>query len=173
MLIILYGPPGVGKSYICQWLAKRYAFYCYDADTHLTQQMRQCINNRQPFSQMMRDAFFTQVIRHIQRYLKQYHAVVMAQAISQKKNREQLRRAFPDARFVHINTSAQLQLERLESRGDWVTADWVDKLIAVQEPANTEHDHINNNHDTSHLEQQFSQLFKQWDCLQYQAGPVK
>ncbi|ODN43835.1 guanylate kinase [Piscirickettsia litoralis] len=173
MLIILYGPPGVGKNYVSEWLARTYDFYFYDADIHLTDEMRQCIQNKQPFTQPMRDHFFTEVISHTQHYLNQYPHVVMAQAISQKKNREQLHNAFPDAHFVHITTSRRLQLKRLAVRGDWVTPDWVDKLLAVQEPANKEHDQVENSQDQISLEQQFTRLFRQWGCLQYKVGPVK
>lgn len=154
MLIILYGPPGSGKNFVGEWIACRYGFHFYDADVDLTEEMKQCLYQKQPFTQKMRDYFFDVVIDQMKRLRQIHPKLVMAQAISRKVNREQLYQAFPEAQFIHIDASPEMRLRRLAERGGWVTPDWVDKLLSIQEPADAKHRHLDNSQDYQHLAQQ-------------------
>jgi len=161
VLLILYGPPGSGKNFVGEWLACKYDFYFYDADLHLTQDMKQCLYNKRAFTQAMRNHFFDIVIDNIKRLQCQHMHLVMAQAISRKINRKQLQIALPEAQFIHIDASLEIRQKRLSKRDDWVTPDWVDKLLLVQEKANKEHFHLNNNRDGQYISQQIETMFSQ------------
>ena len=151
MIFILYGPPGSGKNFVAEWLVRDYGFYFYDADKDLTSEMKQCLTEKQPFTQEMRDNFFAVV--------KRYPNLVMAQAISRKKNREQLSHAFPCAKFVHIDADYNIRLQRLAKRDGLVSPDWVDKLLKIQQTRSPGHYSLDNNQDIAHLEQQYDLVF--------------
>lgn len=159
MVFILYGPPGSGKNFVAEWLVRDHDFYFYDADIDLTDDMKQCLFEKHPFTQAMRDHFFGIVIKKMRKLVKAYPKLVMAQAISRKKNRAQLSKAFPDAKFVHIDADYYTRLQRLAKRRGWVTPDWIDKLLKVQQPGNPKHLHLDNSKDIAHLQRQYSSIF--------------
>ena len=154
MLLILYGPPGAGKNFVGEWFACKYGFYFYDADVELTDDMKQCLYHKKPFTQAMRDHFFEQVIVQMKKLQEQHSKLVVAQAISRQVNRDQLSQAFPHAQFIHVDAGEDIRLKRLAKRGDWVTPDWVGTLLSVQEPASRGHMHLDNSHDHHHLSSQ-------------------
>ena len=160
MILILYGPPGSGKNFVAELLARTCGFYFYDADLNLTGEMRQCLYEKKTFTQPMRDYFFGVVIDEMKSLVSDYPKLVMAQAISRRVNRKQLHLAFPAARFVHIDASAEIRMQRLAKRNDWVTPDWVDRLLQIQEPANPGHFHLDNSGNSHHLLQQFSLILR-------------
>lgn len=159
MIFILYGPPGSGKNFVAEWLVRDYGFYFYDADMDLTDDMKQCLFEKHPFTQVMRDNFFKIVIKKMRKLIKIYPNLVMAQAISRERNRAQLSKAFSAAKFVHIDANYNIMLKRLVARGDLVSPDWVDRLFKIQQPSNPEHYRIDNNKDIAHLQQQYFSVF--------------
>ncbi len=159
MLLILYGSPGSGKTFIGQWLMNEYGFHFYDADIHLTDEMKASLHNKQPFTDAMRSRFFSIVTNHMKSLLKRYEKLVMAQAISRKIYRDQIARTFPSAKFICIETSDRLRRKRLNERADWVTPDWVGHLLAQQEPPSPDHFCLKNIGDQTYIQQQFELLF--------------
>ncbi len=150
-LLILYGQPGAGKSFIGNWLATHHAFYFYDADIHLSDAMKQRLKEKRCFTQSMRDQFFARVISYINQYLSHYPRVAVAQALSQTINRQQLQHAFPMAKFICIETDYETQKKRLEQRNDWVTPEWLDILRSIQAPPNPDHMILNNSSDAESI----------------------
>ncbi|MBE8215421.1 MAG: guanylate kinase [Endozoicomonadaceae bacterium] len=138
-LFVLYGQPGVGKTFIGHWLAKHYAFYFYDADIHLTNPMKQRLKAQYCFTQNMRNHFFKRVILHIESLSKQYSRIAVAQAFSQTCNRQQLQAAFPNAQFICIQTDIDTQIERLKHRNNFVNPAFLKTLRDIQAPPNKGH----------------------------------
>ena len=106
----------------------------------------------------MRERFFAIVIRRTRELARQHDKLVVAQAISKHTYRLRLAEAFPEAVFIHVDAGKELRARRLMQRGDAVTPDWVDKLLAQQEPPGPGHLRLDNNHDCSHLAQQMTTL---------------
>src|SRR5690606_4548719 len=57
-LLVLFGIPGAGKTYVGRVLAADFGFHFRDVDQDLPDEMREAIVNKQPVTDAMRDAFF-------------------------------------------------------------------------------------------------------------------
>ena len=161
MIIFLYGPPGSGKTYIGDWLQSEYGYYFYDADFDLTEDMKINLCKKKPFTPVMRENFFSIIIKKMSRLSTHYPQLVVAQACSQMVNRKQIQKVFPHASFIHVNVDYDIRVKRLTERNDWITSNWIDELLDIQEPANKEHFQLDNSRGRHHLVQQF----KKWGLL--------
>src|ERR1700722_6120517 len=100
MLIILFGLSGSGKNFVADILANRFNFHFFDADSVLPQEMRDCIKQKNMFTQAMRDRF-TETIKTNISHLERIHEnknLVVAQALYKEKNRNEIQEAFPEAK---------------------------------------------------------------------------
>ncbi len=61
MLLIVFGLPGAGKTYVGKLLKDEFGFYFYDGDRDLTDEMRQALKEKKLFNDSMRDVFFQQL----------------------------------------------------------------------------------------------------------------
>jgi gluconokinase len=156
MFVIFYGATGVGKNYVGKLFAETYNCKFYDADLSLTEEMKACINIKKPFTQEMRNEFFSIVIDKIKTIKKNYKNIVLVQAISQEINRKQIQEEFPNAHFCCIETSLTVQMENIRMRGNQVDEEYARSLNRIQQVASNGHFIIiNNQRKNLHLTSQF------------------
>jgi len=65
-LIILFGLPGTGKTYVGKIFEKYFDYHFYDGDNDLTEEMKEAIKVQRVFTDKMRDAYFKILISKIQ-----------------------------------------------------------------------------------------------------------
>jgi len=65
-VIILFGLPGTGKTYVGKVFEKYFGYYFYDGDYDLTPEMKQAIKTKTVFTDQMRDVYFEKLISRIQ-----------------------------------------------------------------------------------------------------------
>ncbi len=119
MLIIIYGLPGVGKTFAGRVLAQEFGFHFWDGDNAVDQKLADCIFNKGSITQEMIDTLTDTLIKNIiilQKIIGEKHLVV-SQALFRTKNREAISKKFPDAIFIHLQSENQIILERLNKRG--------------------------------------------------------
>lgn len=122
MLLVLLGLLGSGKNYVGEIVRDDYGMFFYDADTDLTPDMREVIQQERLVPDAVRDAFFEKVVEH----LKQLHAredrLVCAQAMYREKHRELIQNAFPDAQFILVQSRPDLIASHLRHRKNGVVS---------------------------------------------------
>lgn len=160
MLLILFGPPGAGKSFIGNLLEDDYDFYFYDADIDLTPKLREAIQNKQSFTQAMRDEYYSVVLDKIDTLTSKHQNIIVAQAFAKEKNRQELLACFPQAKFIYIDADFARVNERLQKRNDWVTLDYAEKIRKIFEVPMIEHSVLDNNRDKTHLKKQLATLLQ-------------
>ncbi len=135
MVIVLFGLPGAGKSYLGKLLEKAYGFTFLEGDNALTDDMKECVKNKESFTQEMRDKFTQILIDRISLVKKVTNnaPVVLSQALFKRKNREEIQEAFPGCFFVHVTSSADILFSRLLKRGDDVTPGYAEKIMPYLE----------------------------------------
>eukprot|EP01124_Arcella_intermedia_P020813 TRINITY_DN28348_c0_g1_i1.p1 TRINITY_DN28348_c0_g1~~TRINITY_DN28348_c0_g1_i1.p1 ORF type:complete len:186 (+),score=56.19 TRINITY_DN28348_c0_g1_i1:40-597(+) len=116
VFIVLFGNPGVGKSYIGSLLESNFGFYWYDADVDLTEEMKEAIENGNTFTQEMRDTYYHNIILNIQKLFQVHTKLVVSQALIKRQNRLQIRNHFPTARFVWVQAEDELVEQRITKR---------------------------------------------------------
>lgn len=158
MLFIVFGKPGVGKNFVGRILRDHFGFYFYDADDYLTPEMISAIEQREVFTQNMRDHYFAIVADKITELQKQQQNIVVAQALAKEINRQHLANLFPEAKFILINADDALVDERLINRNDWVNLEYVAKIRQIFEPAQLTHLELDNNYGDAEIIEQLNAM---------------
>ena len=65
MFLYLFGLPAAGKNYVGQVLADEFGYTFYDGDLDLTDELRHAVRDGRPFTDPMRDRFYTALVERI------------------------------------------------------------------------------------------------------------
>lgn len=118
-LVIIFGLPGTGKTYIGKVFEKYFDYYFYDGDNDLTPEMKEAIKTKTVFTDQMRDVFFEILINKIEALSEKYTKLVVAQTFIKEKYRLQLIKEVPEARFILVETKKEIREKRLKDRVDY------------------------------------------------------
>lgn len=153
-LVVVFGIPGVGKSYVGRIIESDFGYYCYDADEDLTEEMIASIKQEQVFTASMRQHYFDLVIAKTKELLKKYPNVVITQALIKEQNRHQLLAELPTAKFIHVTADDAVINQRLQTRNNWISIAFANKIRAIFEEPRIAHFKIDNNSDKQHVKDQ-------------------
>ncbi|MBP9702646.1 AAA family ATPase [Candidatus Woesebacteria bacterium] len=119
MIIVLFGPPGVGKTYIGGVLESKLSMHFFDADVLFDDEYRRSIRSGN-YSDDMRDKFFEKLsstVENILTKLKNDEVLVVAQAFAKDKNRiDFLHRFDNQVKFVLVHAPKTLAHNRVMDR---------------------------------------------------------
>lgn len=160
-ILILFGLPGAGKTFVGKILKEKFNFFFHDGDKDLTAEMKTAIASQQPISDEMRDAFFERIISSVQNAQKIHPNLVVAQTYIKEKYRKQLKEKFSDVQFMYITAKDETREQRLKNRTEYpLDLAYARKMKAVFEPPTGEFFEIDNTPDgEEHVVQQLTSLF--------------
>ncbi len=115
MLLVTFGLPGAGKSFVARALAAR-GFHAWDADDALPADMRAAIAQAQPVTEEMRDRFVDALMQKVSTLLREHQRLVVAQTFLKQRHRTRFLERFPEARFVLVRASDAVRVKRLAHR---------------------------------------------------------
>lgn len=118
-LIILFGLPGTGKTFIGKVFEKYFDYYFYEGDRDLTREIKSAIKTKTVFTDQMRDVFFKILINKIHDLSTQHKKLVIAQTFIKEKYRVDLLNKIPEAKFILIETKKDIREKRLAERVDY------------------------------------------------------
>lgn len=118
-LIILFGLPGTGKTYVGRVFEKYFNYYFYDGDNDLTEEMKNAIKTKTVFTNQMRDVFFKILTSKIQSLSKIHKNLIVAQTFIKEKYRVNLLKIIPKTKFILIETKKEIREKRLLQRTDY------------------------------------------------------
>ncbi len=118
-LVVLFGLPGTGKSFVGNIFKKYFDYYFYDGDNDLTKEMKEAIKVQKVFTDQMRDVFFKKLIGNIQELTKKHKKLIVAQTFIKEKYRVSLINKIPKVKFILIETKNSLREKRLAQRTDY------------------------------------------------------
>ncbi|OGH20379.1 MAG: hypothetical protein A3D74_01055 [Candidatus Levybacteria bacterium RIFCSPHIGHO2_02_FULL_37_13] len=146
MLLIVFGLPGAGKTYVGNLLRDEFGFYFYEGDRDLTDEMQQALKEKKLFNDSMRDVFFKNLIGKVSQLHKTKKHLVVAQTFIKEKYRNRLLKSLPHARFILVQTENALREKRFLQRND-LDLNYVKGMVKLFEKPNVEHFKIENNTD--------------------------
>jgi gluconate kinase len=117
-ILIVFGLPAAGKSFVGKILQDTFGFIYYDGDIDLTPAMKQAIISSSTITDSMRDEFFARLIISMQKLKDARKSFVVAQTFIKEKYRQQVVDIFPEARFILVETETGIREERLQKRND-------------------------------------------------------
>lgn len=119
MLIIVFGLPGVGKTYVSKVLEKHFGYHYYDGDQDLPETMKHAIKNQLPIDDTMRYEFFQNILTATQQLIKKYKNLVVSQTFIKEKYRKLFLSHFPSAKFILVTSETPIREKRLLNRPDY------------------------------------------------------
>ena len=147
-LIILFGLPGSGKTYVGNVIAKNFPYYFHDGDLDLPEAMKQRLAKKLPITDSMRDIFFDQINQQIQRLKQTHKNIVVAQTFIKEKYREQLLTLFPELHFLLIEAESSIREKRLADRLDYpLDLEYSRSMVSNFDPPTIPYSIIVNNTD--------------------------
>lgn len=120
MIYVLFGPPGVGKTYIGGLLARSKGWHFFDADTiYLNDDELRYLLASGQYDQKVRDRFVHKLIMTVQHMLAVDGAkdIVIAEAFTKEKNRDEFMQYFDgQVQYIMVHSSRDLAFQRMRSR---------------------------------------------------------
>lgn len=113
-LFIFFGLPGAGKTYAGKIAEKYFGFYLYDGDQDMSDSYKKAVIE-EIMTDTIRQEFFDHLIQNVKKL--QEKKVVVTQTFLKEQFREQFLKAFPHAKFILIEASAEIREKRLPNHG--------------------------------------------------------
>jgi gluconokinase len=121
LVLFLFGKSGTGKSFVGDILEEILGWHVYHADKDITEEMKAALSENRPFTNDMRDRYFSIVAENILARKESYRKIVVTQGVYKKKHRDILVSNVPDLELVHIQSTNALIQERLLNRKDGIS----------------------------------------------------
>lgn len=119
MIYVLFGPPGVGKTYVGQLLSHSFDLPFFDADTLIDSEETQLLRSGR-YDQNARDNFVSKLISHVKGLVQDHGSVqdlVVAEAFTKEKNRIMFMKNFENnVCYIMINSPEEVAKKRSKSR---------------------------------------------------------
>lgn len=158
--IYFFGLPAAGKNYAGRVMAEAFGYTFYDGDLDLTPEMRDAVREERPFTEAMRDRFYSLLVKRIAELRAGHALLAFCQATFKEHHRDMIAQAFPDVVFVLVEATPEVRASRLARGGNPVTIDYARRIGAFFEPPHHPHFVITNNADREDVVRQLAALLK-------------
>lgn len=120
MIYVLFGPPGVGKTYTGGLLASQFGWGFFDADNiYLYDDELRYLLSVGKYDQATRDKYVKKLIVTVQHLLaeKDGNNLVVAEAFTKEKNRIEFMKYFDQqVTYIMVHASRDLAFQRMQAR---------------------------------------------------------
>lgn len=158
-LLFFFGLAGAGKTFCGNLISAHLGYHCYDLDADCTPVMRAAIAEGQPFTDAMRDEFFTIVSDRIRKLKESHPKVLVMQAAYKERHRAFVASEHPGLALVWVDAPDELITRRLKARGDTVSAEYATKIRANFQPPSEGPRLVNDVADPEQVLARFIELF--------------
>lgn len=169
MLLVLFGYPGAGKSFIGKMLQEEFGFYHYEADEDLTPPIKEAIQKNMLITGPLKEAYFEHVCERIESLKTLYPKIVVTQTFTKEKYRKRILDRFPEAKFIRLQADMPVIYARLAKRGGHLVKNFYAGFAISQfEPPKLPHWTLENNGGTDKVRQQLSRMLDLLDRAIYE-----
>lgn len=161
----LFGLSGSGKSFAGDVIARARGWSVYHADEDITPSMQQALAASQPFTDAMRDEYFTLLadrIRARQARSGPEQSLIVTQGAYRQRSRDFLRAQVPGLVMVWIDAPDNLIAQRLRLRSAGITEESAAALKQDFEYPPAGNMRIVNDSDSARILTQFEGCREQW-----------
>lgn len=115
-LLVLFGYPGAGKSYLSKFISDHFPFYYYESDNDLPQYYKDWLKADKVPTEKMRSEYYDLVIKRVHNLYAEHNNIVMAGICTRDYFRQMILQQFPWANFILIQANEEIREERLNNR---------------------------------------------------------
>lgn len=146
MLLIIFGLPGAGKSYLGNILQKTFGFFHYDGDDALPINMKKMLIKGERITNRQRSIFFNKLIQQVKKIATQYKYITVSQTFIKEQYRLRFAKHFPNATFLLVHTDTLVREKRLARRKTFpLEKEYQHTMSLMFEPPGIPYIIINNN----------------------------
>lgn len=147
-LIVVFGLPGAGKTYVSKILQKHFGYFFYDGDLDLPEDMKSAISKSLPITDDMREVFFANIVSSIKKLQKTHSKIVIAQTFIKEKYRNLIKKEFPTTQFILVHATETVRTKRITERVEYpLDLNYVKKMVQIFETPHIDHVSIDNETD--------------------------
>ena len=115
-IIVVFGKPGAGKSYIAKILEEHFDYFPYNGDDALPPDMKEKLFRKEKITENMRNRFLENMISKIHTLSDLHSKLVVHQTFLRKFMRKKLLSEVPNAKFLLVETDDSLREKRYKER---------------------------------------------------------
>lgn len=115
-LLILFGQPGSGKSYVAQLLKNNYGFTVFNGDRVIPPDMKKALFANQIISEDMRQRFSKAMLVKLHELTTQTHKLVFMQTLLKDDLRREIHKLYPEGILILVRTNKSLREKRYLKR---------------------------------------------------------
>ncbi len=115
-LLVVFGLPGSGKSYISKIIKDNYGFAVYDGDDVIPFAMKKALLNKKPIPDKLRNTFNKAMLSKLKLLTEKYSKLVFMQTLLKDEIRQKIHNLFPYGKFIFVMTNNDLREERYTKR---------------------------------------------------------
>lgn len=146
MFLIIFGLPGVGKSYLGNVLQKTFGFFHYDGDDALPINMKRLLLKGKPITDRQRSIFFNRLTQQVKKIGVQHANVAVSQTFIKEQYRLRFAKYFPHGTFLLVDTNTRIREKRLSQRKTFpLKKEYWDAMALMFEPPGIPYLTIKNN----------------------------
>ncbi len=118
-LLIVFGLPGSGKTYVSGVIAKSLGYHLYEGDDDMPKDMDETIKKRLVVTEDMRNRFFKNMLQSVRQLVKIHEKMIVSQTFIKERHRKKILDQFPKAHFILVKTRDDIREKRLENRKEY------------------------------------------------------
>jgi gluconate kinase len=147
MLLILFGLPGVGKSFAGQVLHSDFGFAFHEADDDIPDDYRQLVLAGEVVGEPMRDAYHRHLLDRIGALYAVHPRLAVAAPLLRDRHRHWIHQRFARAIFILVRCDQPAWEARLGERTHTISLGYARKVAGLFEPVTLSHFVLENSAD--------------------------
>ena len=144
MILVLFGLPGVGKTYLGAAIAAEMAIPFYDADDDLPTDFKHAIVKGKMPAMETRDRFREILLARIESYARLSDDLVVAQSLPRNSDRIAIIDRYSSAKLCLLSCVDDVRIGRLSTRKHWLKASQARRTEAAFEEPSVPHFSVDN-----------------------------
>ncbi|MEK7119732.1 MAG: AAA family ATPase [Patescibacteria group bacterium] len=145
-LLIIFGKPGAGKSYVADIAAHSFGYFSHNGDTDIPTDMKDALFQKKEITDTMRRQFLDTMITSITTLLKTHDNLAVHQTFIKKFMRKKVLDAFPYAKFILVEADDAIREKRYMKREYFnLGLPYLRRMTDLFEPVQISHTIVKNN----------------------------
>lgn len=159
-LLVIFGKPGAGKSYVADIAARSFGYFSHNGDDDLPAPMKELLLQKGTITDTMRKKFAANMIATVQKLSKKHENLIVHQTFLKEFMRIQILNAFPYAKFILVKSDDAVREQRYLAREYFnLGLSYLRHMTDLFEPVQIPHTVLKNNSEgPTHIVEQLKNI---------------